>query len=171
MQDKGDHWEYIFVYINDLGIASKTPQSIVNELINKYDVKLKGTGPIKYHLGCDYFWDKNGALCFAPKKYIKKILDSYQRMFGTKLKQYKTPLEKRNHPELDTSKELDLEGIKQYQSLIGAMQWAIQIRKMDITTAVITMSGFRAAPKKGHLEHVKQIYRYLLKMQHAIIQI
>ena len=55
MRDRGDQWEYIFIYVDDLGIASRNPQSIVNELMHKYDFKLKGSGPIKYHLGCDYF--------------------------------------------------------------------------------------------------------------------
>ena len=125
MQDKGNHWEYIFLYVDGLGIASKDPQSIVDTLINKYDFKLKGTGPIKYHLSCDYFCNKHDVLCFAPKKYIEKMLDSYQHIFGMKPKQYKTPLEKGDHLELDTTEELDLEGIKRYQSLIGVMQWAV----------------------------------------------
>ena len=33
------------------------------------------------------------------------------------------------------------------------------------------MSGFRALPRKGHLERVKCIYSYLSKMRHAVIQI
>ncbi len=42
--------------------------------------------------------------------------------FGSKPKQNITsPLEKGDHPELDMSDELDLEGIKNYQSLIGAL--------------------------------------------------
>ena len=47
MRDKGDHWEYIFVYVDDLGIAPKKPQVIIDKLMKKYDFKLKGTGPIQ----------------------------------------------------------------------------------------------------------------------------
>ena len=83
------------------------------------------------------------------------MLDTYKRLFGMQPKQYKTPLDKGDHPELDNSEELDIKGIKLYQSLIGPLQWAIQIGRMDITTAVMTMSGFRASPRKGHLERVK----------------
>ena len=64
------HYEYIAVYFNYLLIASKTPQAIVNLLINKYKFKLKGTGPIKYHLGCDFARDELSTLYFAPRKYI-----------------------------------------------------------------------------------------------------
>ena len=63
-----------------------------------------------------------------------------------------TPLEKRVHPELDMSEELDVNGIKDYQSLIGALQWSVSLGRIDITTAVMTMSGFRVTPRKGHLE-------------------
>jgi len=91
--------------------------------------------------------------------------------FGSKPKQNITsPLEKEDHPELDMSDELDLEGIKNYQSLIGALQWSISLGRINITTAVMTMSGFRVAPRKGHMEHVQHIISYLVKMKHAAIR-
>jgi hypothetical protein len=62
-----------------------------------------------------------------PKKYIEKMIDSYERMFGSKPKQYSSPLGHGDHPEIDTSKELELEDIKHFQSMIGALQWVIQI--------------------------------------------
>ena len=170
MRDMGDHYEYVVVYVDDLAIASKDPQAIVDAFMNDFGFKLKGTGPVAFHLGCDYFRDKDGVLCFAPKKYIMKMAETYFRHFGDKPKPATSPLEKGDHPELDTSEELDLENIKIYQSLIGAMQWAIQIGRMDITTAVMTMSGFRSNPRKGHLERCKRIYGYLFKMRNATIR-
>ena len=35
----------------------------------------------------------------------------------------------------------------------------------------MTLSRFRAAPRKGHLERVKRIYGYLAKMRHGVIRI
>jgi len=59
----------------------------------------------------------------SPRKYIEKRLGTYKCIFGSKPKQNaNSPLEKEDHPELDLSKELDTEGIKNYQSLIGALQ-------------------------------------------------
>ena len=66
---------------------------------------------------------------------------------------------------------MDLEDQKIYQSLIGALQWVIQIGRFDIATAVMTLSRFRAAPRQGHLDRVKRIYGYLSKMRHARIRI
>ena len=62
-----------------------------------------------------------------------------------------SPLDKGDHPEVDLSDLLDEKGIQQYQSLVGVMQWAVSIGRLDITTAVMTMSGFRAAPRQGHM--------------------
>ena len=79
-------------------------------------------------------------------------------------------MEKGDHPELDQSPELDADGIKKYQSLIGSLQWAVSLGRMDITTAVMSMSSFRSAPRVGHLERVKRICGYLSKMKHATIR-
>jgi hypothetical protein len=92
-------------------------------------------------------------------------------LFGSKPKQNVTsPLERGDHPELDDSEELGVEGIKMFQSLIGALQWAISIGRFDVATAVMTLSKFRAAPRKGHLERVKRIVSYLYKMKHGTIR-
>ena len=106
----------------------------------------------------------------APKKYIEKMVKAYERLFGEKPRQnFSSPLEKNDHPELDMSDLLDTDGIKKYQSMVGAMQWAVSIGRLDITTAVMTMSSFRVAPRKGHLERVKRIYGYLLRFKGATI--
>ena len=170
MKDMGDHYEYIAVYVDDLLIASRDPQKVIDMLKDKNKFKLKGTGPIEFHLGCDFFRDRDGVLCMAPKKYIDKCVGNYERMFGEKPKKAASPLVKGDHPELDTSDLLDTAGQKTYQSLIGSLQWAIQIGRFDVATATMTMSRFRAAPRQGHLDRVKRIIGYLYKMKHGIIR-
>jgi len=171
MRDKGDHYEYIAVYVDDLMIASKDPDSIIKILMEKYQFKLKGTGPTKFHLGCDFFRDEEGVLCYAPKKHIEKILDNYRRIFGTWPKPATSPLTTGDHPELGTSELLNKEDQKIYHSLIGALQWVIQIGRFDIQTAVMTLSRYRAMPRQGYLDRVKRIHGYLSKMHHATIKI
>jgi len=139
MRDKGDHYEYIAAYVDDLMIASKDPDSIIKILMEKCQFKLKGTGPTKFHLGCDFFRDEEGVLCYAPKKYIKKILENYRRIFGTWPKPATSPVTTGDHPELDTLELLNEDDQKVYQSLIGALQWVIQIGRFDIQTAVMTL--------------------------------
>ena len=171
MRPKGDHYEYIAVYTDDLMIASKDPEGIIHELTDVQKFKLKGTGPVQFHLGSDFFRDSEGYLCYAPKKYIEKTIGNYERLFGKKPKPASSPLPKGHHPELDTSPLLDEENQRIYQSLIGSLQWVIQIGRFDVCTAVMTMSRFRAAPREGHLECVKRIQGYLMKYKHAMIRI
>lgn len=106
----------------------------------------------------------------APRKYIEKCIANFERLFGHKPKQYVSPLVKGDHPELDSSELLDMDQTKIYQSMIGALQWTVQIGRFDIAVAVMTMSRFRAAPRRGHLERVKRIYGYLSKMRHGVIR-
>jgi hypothetical protein len=105
----------------------------------------------------------------APKKYIDKMLNSYQLIFESKPRQYSTPLEHGDHPEIDNSEELGLDDIKKFQSMIGALQWVIQIGRFDINTAVMTLSSFQVNPCLGHLNRCKRIYVYLYKMRNTAI--
>ena len=72
---------------------------------------------------------------------------------------------------MDMSPLLDMDGISKYQSLIGVLQWAITLGRFDIATAVMTMSGYRVAPREGHLERVQRICGYLSKMKHGFLRI
>ena len=172
MRQNGDVYEYIASYVDDLAIASKDPETITKTLKDAYNFKLKGTGPIEFHLGCDFFRDKDGVLCISPKKYIKKMIEGYVLMFGSNPKMtYSSPLEKGDHPELDTTDFLDEEGTVQYQSMVGSMQWAVSLARFDISAAVMTMSSFRTAPRVGHLERLKRVYGYLAKLPDATIRI
>jgi hypothetical protein len=119
----------------------KNPKDFVDILEKKNKFKTKGTGPISFHLGMDFFQDDDNILRISSNKYIEKMAKNYERMFGEAPKQNVTsPLEKGDHPEIDTSELLDAKGIKMYQSMIGALQWAITIGRFDIATAVMIMS-------------------------------
>ena len=186
MKRVDNHYEYVAVYVDDLALAMKEPQTFVDVLKDKYKFKLKGTGPIKFHLGMDiteedeFSPSKEGEAerlgnkihCVSPTKYIERILETYKRMYGEYPKQnMSSPLIKGDHPELDDSELLDDKGIEEYQSLIGSLQWLISIGRFDIMVAGMTMSSFRAAPRKGHLERVKKIIGYISKMRHGAIRI
>ena len=95
----GSHYEYIAVYVDDLAICMKDPKSFCDTLKEKYKLKLKGVGPINYHLGCGYTRDEDGTLVADPRKYVEKILDSYEKTFGEKPKKSRTPLVGGDHPE------------------------------------------------------------------------
>ena len=111
-----DHYECIAVYVDDLLIVSKDPESAIDVLINKHSFKLKGTGPISYHLDFYFGRDDDCTLHFAHNKYIETMVGCYYKMFGTKTKlSFSLPLEKGDYPELDASGYLDLDSVHKYQ--------------------------------------------------------
>jgi len=157
-------------YTDDLTIASKNPKAITDALENVYKFKLKGTAPLNSLLGCDYYRDSHGILCQQPKKFIEKMEDTYVNLFGEKPKHASSPLVKGDHPECDTSELLEEREIKIYQSMIESAQWTIQLGRFDIAVQVMTLSSFRPAPRRGHLDRIKRLYGYVAKMKEAAIR-
>jgi hypothetical protein len=164
-------YEMIAVYVDDLALGMKNPEAFLKILGDKYKFKLKGSGRIKFHLGCDFGRDNDGTLYMAPQQYIERMVSQYERMFGCKPRtKVSSPLEKNDHPETDTSELLDEDGVQQYQSLIGSLQWAVSLGRIDVTTAVMTLSSFRALPRQGHLERAKRVVSYLYRFKFAKIR-
>ena len=166
----GTCYEYIAVYVDDLEIAAKDPQAFCHELKEKYNLKLKGVGPLEYHLGCTYKKDPDGTLAADPRRYVNKILEPYERMFKEKPRKSRPPLEGGDHPELDTSELCDDHQTKQFQTLIGQLQWLISLGRFDIAVHVMSLSRFRAQPRKGHLDRAKRIVGYLLFLPDGAIR-
>ena len=56
------------------------------------------------------------------------MVSMYIQLFGTKpCTRYLLPLEKGDHMEVDNLEFLGADDTQKYQSLVGAMQWAISI--------------------------------------------
>ena len=77
----------------------------------------------------------------------------------------RTPLNKNDHPELDDTRLLTGESI-QHLNMIGQLQWLVTLGRFDIHAQVTTMSRFRSAPRKGHLERLQRINGCVLKTKH-----
>ena len=59
-----------------------------------------------------------------PKKYIEKLKETYIKLFDTEpSKGLKTPLEKNDHPELDTIDILEGQQVNDYLTMVGQLQW------------------------------------------------
>ena len=96
-------------------------------------------------------------------------MSAYERMFGNTHEKSKVPMTPGDHPEMDDSPLLNSDGIKQFQSMIGMLQWAVSIGRFDIHCAVMTMGSFRAMPREGHLKILKKIFAYLNQHKEAFI--
>ena len=96
----------------------KDPKSFCDKLKEKDKLKLKGVGPINYHLGCGYTRDEDGTLVADPRKYVDIILESYEKTFGEKPKKIKKPPVGGDHTVSDISDFCDQDQIKQYQTIV-----------------------------------------------------
>jgi hypothetical protein len=131
------------------------PKSFTDTLQKKYNFKLKGTCPIDFHLGQSFSRNDDGEMEISVKRYVDKMIDAYVQLHGEKPRKALSPLEQNDHLEMDDSPFLGQDKTQQFQSLIGAMQWAVSIGRLDITTAVMSLSSFRAMPRRGHLKRAK----------------
>ena len=121
-------YEYIAVYVDDLCIAAESPSAIIQIFKSKYHLKVKGDGKLTYHLGADYFKHPDGTFVSQHKKYIDKLADTYKRVFNEDPpKGYKTPLDKNDHPELDTSEILEGDMAAKYLTMVGQLQWWVTL--------------------------------------------
>ena len=159
------------MYVDDLCIAVESPSAIISILKTKYHLKVKGDGKLNYHLGADYFEDPDGTFGSQPRKYIAKLADTYRRLFNDDPpKGYKTPLDKNDHPELDTSEILEGDMAAKYLTMVGQFQWLVTLGRFDIHAQVATMSRFRAAPRQGHMDRLKRIYSYAIRTKDYAIR-
>ena len=164
-------YKYIAVYVDDLCIAAECPSAIIQIFKSKYHLKVKGDGKLTYHLGADYFEDPDGTFVSQPKKYIDKLADTYKRLFNEDPpKGYKTPLDKNDHPELDTSEILEQDMTAKYLTMVGQLQWLVSLGRFNIHAQVATMSRFRAAPRQGHMDRLKRIYSYAIRTKDYAIR-
>ena len=111
---------------------------------------------LTYHLGADYFEDPDGTFVSYPKKYIDKLADTYKRLFNEDPpKGYKTPLDKNDHPVLDTSEILEGDMAAKYLTMVGQLQWLVTLGRFDIHAQLATMSRFGAGPRQGHMDRLE----------------
>ena len=125
-------YEYVAIHVDELLIACDYASDFIHTLKRNHDLKFKGDGHLKYHLGCDYHMDPDGTLVAQPKKYISKILDSFHQMFpGERLPQVQSPLDINDHPEPDNSELASDDLITQFMCMVDQLQLAVPL--VDIT--------------------------------------
>ena len=156
--------KYNAVCVDDLCIEAESPSAIIDIFKIKYNLKVKRDEKLSYHSSVDYFEYPDGTFVSQPKKYIDKLSETYKRLFNEDPpKGHKTPLDKNDHPELDTSGILEGEMAAKYLTMVGKLQWLVTSGTFDLHAQVATMSRFRAAPRQGHMDRLKRIHAYAIR--------
>ncbi len=64
-------------------------------------------------------------------------------------------------PEIDVLQVLKEDDALYYQTLIGVLQWIVELGQIDIDCEVSMMSSHMALPREGHLKELFHIFEYL----------
>jgi hypothetical protein len=76
-------------------------------------------------------------------------------------KTIKMPTKSKYKPELDKTPTLGDKEANYYQSLIGVLQWIVELGRIDIAFEVSTLAQHSAAPQEGHMRNVLHVFGYL----------
>ena len=121
-------------------------------------------------VACGYTKDEDGNLAADPRKYVDKIFEFYEKMFGEKIKKTRTPLVSKDRPVKNLSDFCDQDQLEEYQTIVGQLIWLSGLGRFDIAVHVMTMSRFRKQPRVGHLERLKRIIGYLANFPHGSLR-
>ena len=84
------------------------------------------------------------------QKYIEKLKETYVRLFNTEpSKGLKTPLEKNDHPELDTSEILEGQEVNPDLTMVGQLQWLITLGRLTYKLRLLQCLDFEHNQEKG----------------------
>ena len=161
LHKKSQTYEYITTYVDDFMIFSRETQPIMDWFKSKFTIK--GDGPPDYYLGNDFKQNSHTKKwTIGCRKYIKDALEKIEGIHGQQLKR-DNPCDPDIHLEIDQSPLLGASQHRQYQQLIGILNWIMQIGRVDIAYATTSLARFVAAPRRNHMKHALYVFGYLKK--------
>ncbi|KAI2506386.1 Reverse transcriptase (RNA-dependent DNA polymerase) [Fragilaria crotonensis] len=163
-----EYYEMVLVYVDDILCISADPKATMHGIQGTFKLKDDKIEKPETYLGAQLKeMNIGGRMCWTMncEQYVKsaianveaKLNESGQRLPSKCL----TPLQSNYRPELDTSAELKIDGVRYYQELIGVLRWAIELGRIDMATEVSMLSTHLALPREGHLQQVYHIFGYL----------
>ena len=179
---KGDgspYYDYVLLYMDDALVASDNAESILrNEIGRHFELKEASIGPPKMYLGAgirkikldngmEASADSSSQYVQAAVRNVEEYIEKSHPKWWRIPNKVETPMWSTYRPELDVSEELSSSGTSYYQSLIGILQWIVELGCVDVCLEVSMMSSHLTLPRKGHMEQVMQIFGYLRKYHNA----
>jgi hypothetical protein len=135
LRPDGMGYDYICTYVDDFLIVAKDAWSYMKELQKVYNIK-DPKHPDLY-LGALYTGDPSKNWTITAKNYIKEALEQIERRTGIKVRDEKLPMKPGDHPEEDNSPLLENGKHRLYQSMLGMLQWAVSIGRIDICCSIL----------------------------------
>ncbi|XP_062219189.1 serine/threonine-protein kinase CTR1-like isoform X2 [Phragmites australis] len=137
---------YVLIYVDDLVIVSSSESSIGNLLSQLHQsFAIKDLGPLHYFLSIEVAADPGG-ITLSQKRYVQDLL---QRVNMHNCKPVHTPMSSSEKLSKTTCTPLSAEGITQYRSVVGALQYPT-ITCPDIAYSVNKVCHFLQSPTDVH---------------------
>ncbi len=154
-------YDYISTYVDDFLITAKDPWVYMKKLQEIYVIKDPKVPD--FYLGASYVGSPKGNWGINAKEYIREGISQIEKRLGITIREEKTPMKTGDHPEEDETPVLGNELHREYQSLMGMLQWLVSLCRIDICYAVSSLSRFCACPREGHMSRALRIWGYLKK--------
>jgi hypothetical protein len=163
-----EYYEMTLVYVDDIMCISHDPKATMMGIQATFKLKDDKIEKPENYLGAQIMQKViDGRECWAmtSEQYVKAAIANVEATLnerGQRLpSKATTPMQANYRPELDTSAELKLEGMRYYQELIGVLRWAIELGRIDIAMEVSMLSTHLALPREGHLQQVYHVFAFL----------
>ena len=146
-------------FVDDLNIIGPKGSPMITEVKKqlKLAFKMVDMGPISYYLGLKVERDRvNKTIKLSQPAYIEKVLERFHMQTA---KTTNTPM-REGCLFINESQASDKD-IKQYQTMVGSIMFAMIETRPDIAFATSVVSRHAKNPGKTHMEAAKHILRYL----------
>ncbi|MEM7375757.1 MAG: reverse transcriptase domain-containing protein [Bacteroidota bacterium] len=130
------YYEYVVVYVDDLLIVSHDHQRIFEALGEKYEVKPTSGRYLGMKVNTFIVGkgtkEEREAWYMSAEDYLKHALKVIEDRYPSSKSEKKVdaPMLIQYHPEIDESPYLDDSNANYYQSLIGILQWAVELGRI-----------------------------------------
>uniref|UniRef100_A0ACD5U205 Uncharacterized protein n=1 Tax=Avena sativa TaxID=4498 RepID=A0ACD5U205_AVESA len=144
----------LVVYVDDIVITGNDDKEIshLKKMLSK-SFEVKDLGYLHYFLGIEVAYGTQG-ICLSQRKYVLDLLAETGML---ECRPAITPIESNHRILAESGDPVDKH---QYQRLVGRLIYLSHTRP-DISYAVSVVSRYMHDPRRGHLDAVNRILRYL----------
>ncbi|GMF21560.1 unnamed protein product [Phytophthora fragariaefolia] len=162
VQNVGESWIIVVVYVDDLTIMSKDIR-LINQLKRDLSArfKMKDLGEIHYILKMEVRRNrKDKTMTISQHKYIKELLNKFDM-------EKCVPVSSPQIRGIELQAETDMSAQQiaaqkfDYRGLVGSLQYLVRSTRPDIANAVRELSKFLSCYNKTHWEAARRVLKYL----------
>ena len=163
------YYDMVLCYVDDVISISEVPMRVIEGVKAVFRLKNNKADVPDMYLGGSLAKVKTGTgtecWTLSSEKYVKTAVANVEECLAKKglrlPSKCTTPFQLNYHPADDVSRELDAEGTRYLQELVGVLRWSIELGRVNILLEVALLSTQLALPRIGHLQQVYHIFGYL----------